>query len=491
MSTLLDLEWTTARDGSRTAKVAGKWLGGCSVPRRSAEMMLRNFVPRGNVICMLMPSHAQQVPACLAKLEKSAALIVITREASDAPLFRECADLSGDEAQGRLFLAWDEASLREIFTANPGLPIPQQFVRLPITPADQSDAAIKWAQKVFSEAASAQGARAAAARNRWTKTTDHLCVAVRTDFALWQNAGATLAGVLNETTVDLSDARQSAAALVPERASISAALVTTDWARADQKELIAPRQPWIAWITRPRVPAYVPTSPHDALLLADESFMPLAIASGWPEDRLAIARWPAMMIDPLHGTDLALIADMPTLDPPELVQEYSSWRVVWEAIRRDLLDHPHKLAGDVDGYLEKSRRHFGVPSDKFPAALFSEQLIAPAYIAGIAKWLKEQGLPLSIHGRGWETGDFSKDRPQQPITTHDGLRVALSSAAGIVDPFFSSAHPVRSIQLPRLQTLGRTPQRIIQDARAILAGRAAPTPVESQLTSDLIHRFLP
>jgi hypothetical protein len=51
------------------------------------------------------------------------------------------------------------------------------------------------------------------------------------------------------------------------------------------------------------------------------------------------------------------------------------------------------------------------------------------------------------------------------------LRDALSASCGVVDAFLQPAHAVRGVARPRLETLGRTGLRIIQEARAILAGR--------------------
>lgn len=479
----MPITFLRARDGSRTAKLAGKWLGGCSVPRRAAELMLRKLSVRGNVACLLLPTHAQQIVAALERMPHNAGLIVLATDAGFEPLARQCADLDPFLRVGRLFFAHDDASLRDVFDQHPGLPIPQQFIRLPVTRADLVDERIKAAQAIFSEVVQRQSAvRAAIA---WERNSDRPCLLVSRRFRLWNDAGATLARCVDGDLIDLDDPRQTAPSYVATQASRCAALVTADHARADQPDLLPAEQPWIAWITQPRVPRFVASSPRDGLLIADESLHAPARQAGWPDDRLAIAAPPRLHpIDP-PARSLTLLADLPDLTPPPEVQEYSSWRVVWEAIRRELSENPHRVAGDLEGYLEKSRRHFGIPADNFPHQLFIDRLIAPAYTLGIARWLRKQGLPVTVHGIGW-------DDPLATSAVNDraDFERVVHGSAGLVDPFLGTVHPVRSIGLPLLTTFGRTPQRILQDAHALLAGRISPAPALPTLSRELVDRLL-
>lgn len=475
-----------ARDGSRTAKIAGRWLGGCSVPRRAAEQMLRKLIIRGNVACLLLPTHAQQVAVALERIPPNAALIVLAIDAVFVDLAKQCLDFTPFLNAGKLFFAHDDASLRSIFTENPGLPIPQQFIRLPVTRADLVDERIKPAQAIFSEVVQRQGAARAALA--WKPEADHLCVLASNRFQLWNDAGAALSGCLEADFIDLDDPRCTAPVYIATRAARCAALITADHARADQPDLLPADQPWLAWLMTPRVPAFLRTSPNDALLLADESLRAAARQAGWPDDRVAVAAAPPIApVEPIART-LALLADLPDLTPPAEIEEFSSWRVVWDAIRKELIDNPHRVAGDIDGYLEKARRHFGIPAENFPQQTFIDRLIAPAYTIGIARWLAKQSVPVTIHGAGWT--EIDGVTAQGAVADRDRFRRIVGSCAGLVDSAIAITHPVRSLGRPILTTFGRTPQRILQDANAILAGRVSAAPALPRLDAQVIRRLL-
>ena len=491
-ATAADIVWTTARDGSRTARVGGKWAGGCSVPRRAAELMLRNLTVKGQVACLLIPTHAQQVAVCLARIDPATALMVLVDSQASLDLIRACHDFTGFE--NRLFFATDEASLRLIFTRHPGLPIPQQFIRTPVTPSEPADAAIVWAQRVFSDVLADHAKRASVARSGWAPTSDRLCVVVSRRFRLWNDAGDQLARALDADVIDTDLATQTSVALIAEHAQSAAAVVMADVGRADRPELLSPRQPWITWITQPRLPAFLPGSPRDGLIVIDESLTDLALKHGWPFDRVRVGAFPPVARTAIAKPNqpLALIADLPDLAPPAEVQEFSSWRVVWDAIRKDLPDNPHRLAGDIDGYLDKSRRHFGVPADNFPQQTFIDRLIAPAYLIGIARWLVRESIPLTIYGHGWESVEAVRSSHQGAIDSREQLNAALDSASGLIDASIAACHPARSIGVPRVATFGRTPQRIAHEAKAMITGPTL-TPISSTvapLSAPLIRALL-
>ncbi len=497
MSAAAEIEWTTARDGSRTARVDGRWLAGCSVPRRAAEMMLRQLVVKGQVACLLLPTHAHQIAVCMETIDPATALIVLVDDQASLDLIHACHDFSAYD--GRVFFAIDEASLRAIFRAHPGLPIPQQFIRTPVTPSDAADRAIIWAQRVFSDVLADHTQRAALARANWRpEDVESLCVIASRRFRLWNDAGDQLARAFCAAdTINADLPTQISIAFIAERAQRAAAVVTADVGRADRPELISPRQPWISWITHPRVPAFVGTSPQDGLIVVDPSFAELAAQQGWPRGRVRVGGYPPISrLEPSSSpaaATLALIADLPDLTPPPDIQEYSSWRVVWDAIRKDLPDNPHRLAGDIDGYLDKARRHFGVPAEHFPQQTFVDRLVAPAYLIGIARWLVRESIPLAIHGHGWEMVDSVRPHVRGPITSRDQLDQALTNAAAIIDGTVGGFHPVRSIPLPRVSTFGRTPQRVVHDAKALLArqshdlaAQSLTTPIDIALVRSLL-----
>jgi hypothetical protein len=472
------LEWLTARDGSRTARdrATGALLGDCSVPRRAAEMMLRKLAVKGRVVCLLLPTHPHQIAVCLEKTDPTIGLIAIVHSRDTLATMQACCDDSSHTQ--RLFVAWDAASLRAIFDAHPGLPVPQQFIRLPVSDKPACDAAIVWTQQVFSEVTTIQNQRLERARSRSDSTGSTPLVVVSRTFQLWDDAGDRLARSLAADVLDTDDATQCATAHVADRASCASAIITADAGRADQPVLAGVGVPWISWITGARVPAFVRSSPRDGIVVADESLAQAAYNAGWPRDRVRVGRDAPVV----HrgGESLVIAIDLPSLEAPAEIVEYSSWRVVWDAIAKELIDHPHRLAGDIDGYLERSRRHFGVPPDDFPRGVFVRQLVGPTYAIGIARWLVREGVPVSIHGRGWERVEGVVSHARGPVDSHESLEAILERSAGIVDVHVDAAHPSRRAGIPMLTTLGRTPQRVLQDARAM--PKAASTPVHATQT---------
>ncbi len=429
---------------------------------------MRQLVVNGRVACLLLPTHAHQVAVCLERTDPTIALIVIMADQTMVDWFQRCVDFT--TYAGRLFFAINDGELRVLFTNNPGLPIPQQFVRLPVTDPALSEQVIVWAQKVFSDVATLQSQRAATAKQAWSLQSRKPLVVTSTRFALWDDAGDQLADALDADVIDTADATQSATAYIAEKAQHAPAVITANVGRADHPDLICTAQPWISWITTGRVPKFITSSPRDGLVLIDEKLVPIAINLGWPRERLRIGYVVRAVQPASDRKTLAIITDLPDLSAPKDIEEFSSWRVVWDAIRKDLPENPHRLAGDIEGYLEKSRKFFGVPATDFPREIFVERLIAPAYLLGVAKWLVNEKLPVEIHGSGWDKVESVRHQYRGTIETREKLVAVLSRSAGVIDAFIATVHLLRHCGVTTIATLGRTPQRIAQDIRNLLNG---------------------
>src|SRR6266581_172687 len=147
-----DLEWVFARDGTLTALENGKWCGGCSVPSKAAEELLRTLHITAPVACFLAPSHAAQIAFALTQLGPEQAIIVIMPGVREIALALHCHDFSADISSHRLWFAAGEdwaRQMSQILEANPGLPIPQQFIRTALLGEDVSGPLIATAQKIF------------------------------------------------------------------------------------------------------------------------------------------------------------------------------------------------------------------------------------------------------------------------------------------------------------------------------------------------------
>ena len=475
------LTWRLARDGTLTAYTAnereGGWLSGCSVPRRAAEVMLRKTVVEGNVACLVLPNHAGQIVACLGKLSPSQALIALLGGEGELPPMLACHDFSADIAAGRLMFAWDDASLHTLFDQSSGLPVPQQFVRIATSPAELAEPAMKTAQGVFNAVIALHHDRIRAAARQSQPSDAELCVVVSRRFRLWDDAGDVLANLSGGDIVDCDRPNHSAVAFVAERIAAGRAVVTANMGRADRGELAGIDRPWICWVTGPRVPSFVRSHPRDGLLLADEAFAPLATAAGWPASRMRIAGYPVETLPPA-GKVPTLIADLPSLTPPDVVCDFSSWRIAWEHIDAELQADPLRIGNDASAYLDRVLRHYNIDEPKLPRALFLNGVIAGAFAVGVAKLLKSRGTTPAVYGNGWrafvDTIDWRGTIPDRAA-----LHKAAVAASYIVDPFLQPLTALRAIDRPIVRPFGltlpalvgqlRSPQRAARSDGAILS----------------------
>ena len=465
-----DADWVYARDGALTTRPEGRWLGGVSVPKRSAELLVRNLTAKGRCAVLVRPTHPQQVRAVLDKLDAKLAVIVILSAETELSLTLALVDFSGDLAAGRLHFAWDAFSLKALFDRHPGLAVPQQFLRLPVTDDADATATIAWGQTTLGDVASDHRRRLAASLADW-RAGETVCVVAPQSFALWNDAGRFVGGFSDIESVNTDAPLSAAVAFAAERCRNAKAVLMPDAGRSDWlADAAPPDRPWLTYVTRPRVPAFVAASPRDALLLADEVFRPLA--TGWPADRVAVVGWPVVTPAGPERKTLAIVADLPDLAPPKEVEDFSSWRVTWETIAADLVANPHRLGESPAAYLDRVRQQTGVAKAGFPAGLFLDGCVAPAYLLGIAKWLKREGLPLELFGRGWAVHAGLAGCCRGVLDTPAALAVAVSTA-GVIDPFLTAAHPVRGLRARVVRTPGRTPTRLLQDARAALAGTSS------------------
>ena len=258
------------------------------------------------------------------------------------------------------------------------------------------------------------------------------------------------------------------------------AMVTADVARADMKDLLPRDLPWITWVTRPRVPAFAAAGPKDSLVVADAAWKPLALEAGWPADRVELARWPDLAticaVDAGSANDalgaeqtasgLAIIADTWPLDPPNRLDDFSSQRLLWNSIRRELEAEPLILAGvDPGGYLDERLKQFSVSGEGLDLGLFVERLIVPCYGQGIARLLLGAGLPLRLFGRGWDELPEFAPRASGPVRSRAALQQAVAAAAALVHVWPTThAHPVESAGRPVVRPLNRRTDTFIRAA---------------------------
>jgi hypothetical protein len=482
------LAYCLGRDGSATAKRDGQWLAGCSVPKRAAEQMFRKENWSARTLCLLVPTHGQQIAVILEKLGPTRALIVLQPCVQTLTDILASVDLTGPLVEGRLYFADDEAAVDRLFAANPGLAVPSQMVRTADADGEAVARAIAWAQPAFSRHAAEQGKRIHAAVTRPATTGPLLLVGGA--FRLWNDVGQTLASVVGDVagfrTLDTDRPTSAAEAYQIEQAAEATAILSDRprpvWANVDR--------PWITWLTKPAIPAFNPTFSRDALLLTDGSWIAAARNTGWPANRVAVANWPSVSVQARPGAPLSLIADLPSLEVPADVAEWSVWQLSWEAMRDELTKNPFALGDDATKYVRRAPARLGLTADEtYPVDRFVTDLVAPAYTLGIARWLAEKKVDFTLHGRGWQDEPALANHYKGPLNTRESFFSTLNSSAGLIESFFPGSHPVRAIAAPRVATFGRTSQRILQDIASIANVTPQINPA-SALSASLVRELL-
>jgi hypothetical protein len=532
-----DLRWVYARDGSLTAfDAAGQWLHSCSVPLRAAEALLSTLEVKGRVACLLAPTLCAQVHVTLQHGRPEQAILALCPCLDDLHTLLHCDDFSSAIRARRLWFAWGDdwaTEMKQLFTEQAGLATPAQFVRLPTTPAEEVDQLVSTAQKVFADTNAARVAAIATRRDGWRPrattltasrgipgeaggTSDRplasrdkgrsllprLCVVAPSQFKLWADAGAVLAETLAASAeagraevfpFDPDDPARSSAAALLEAAAPCDALVAADTARADLPGVLPPDMPWITWITTPaKIPPFTTAGPRDALLVADLAWRELARSSGWPENKVAVAGWPAPAPVPAGGCDaptLAIVSDTRPVVAPERLAEFSSHQLLWNAIAAELSSDPFALGDDPVAYLEQRMRRHGVSPGAFDHALFLGDLILPTYEQCLARILLKEGIPLLLHGHGWADVNEFHPHAAGPVTSRADLARICSRSRAIIHALPTShAHPADSVGLPVLRRGGESRAAYLRTVRAALNGQFAPRPQVAALALD---QFLP
>jgi hypothetical protein len=490
-------EWVLGRDGALTALTPDGWWAGCSVPRRSAERMLAKFDARGAMLCMLLPPHAHALEIVLERTSPEQAILVVEPDPLAAAMLLHCADLSRFIEGNRLFLAtgelWDEM-LRAILTRHAGLAMPSQYIRLPVTPADQINALVSRCASVFSEVA-AERATLQRKHHDTPVSGEQICVLGQAHFHLWNDAAMVLASILaGERCVrlDQDDPMCASPLALAAAASQSRAVVTANIARSDLPGVVHPSKPWITWQTTPRIPAPTPAAAEDVLLLADPRWSDAALAAGWQQRQLHIAGWPAQTPQTQASggaKPLALIADTMPLDCPDDQFELSSHTVLWRKIVHDLGRDPLSLGTDAGAYLQAQMRSLGISDEGLDRRLFIERVILHAYQQGLARLLIAAGLPLMLAGRGWDAIDGLAPAWAGPVETGEQLAMV---AGAIVHGWPSEhLHRIDSLGRPVLRPGGQTRESLLRQARLAMRGElACAKPVEPALSMELIESII-
>ena len=161
------------------------------------------------------------------------------------------------------------------------------------------------------------------------------------------------------------------------------------------------------------------------------------------------------------------------IDPPASVKEYSSHRLLWEAIANELLDDPFQLCKSADDYLAGRIHEAGLERDGLDRSAFIDGLIKHAYQQGITNLLIGEKIPLKLFGHGWDQLDSFSGCASGAIHSREQLHHAVASARALVRVWpTKDAHPIESFGKPVIRADHRR-ETFIRDARLALTGKLA------------------
>lgn len=484
----LAVEWVFARDRALTAlDEFGQWWSGNSLPMQSAKLALAKLEIRGSVACFLLPSHAAPISHALEKIRPEQAIIAIIPEMRDLAMILHCHDFSQVIQQHRLWFcagaAW-EIGMRSLLEKQSGLATPSQFIRTSQAETEMLEPVIAAAQKILSEITAERTQQLQSAQRRpEIRVGDKPCVGIiaPSRFRLWNDLGEAMCRDLDEAaagsffTFDTDDPLCSSPLAIASLAARAHAIVTANTSRTDLPGLIPESTPWITWVTSARIPSGAMAGEEDHLLLSHSALVEPARAGGWRADRLHLASWPPLNIEPMAGrSGFAILADTRSLETPKDLIEYSSQSLLWEAIRHELLRDPLCVVDPVR-FLKDRARRANVGEDGIPTARFIEQLIIPAYTQGIARIMLAAKIPVRLYGRGWsDLSDFSSFAAG-PIDTREQFETALRSSSALIHVWPGSvSHPIDACTLPVIRPAERI-EKFHQQLKNASRGQFEPT----------------
>lgn len=496
-----NVEWVLARDGFLSAiDSAGNWWAGCSVPLRSTAVMLRKMNVAGTVACLLNPEHAGHVRGTLSRLSQDQGIITVVPDLDVLAMILACEDFSRDLRRHRLWFAAGErwaSELEHLFEANPGLSTPTQFVRLKTSSEATVESMVSGAQTIFTSQTARRTDRLRAilsAEVSETSLRPRVCVIAPSRFQLWNDAGQVLGDVLSRASVGeiVAYASDDPNRSSPLGLAIAAAgcdvVAAADVGRADLPAVASPRRAWVTWITRPRVPAFDPAAPRDAIILADEQWKSLATSAGWPVERIGVAGWPAERFSQPATNSLAMIVDTRAVDTPESLEQFSSHRLLWELIGGELAKDPFAMGEDVTGYLNSRMRKLEIGQEQFDRRAFVEDLMLPAYAQGVARFLVAGGIELRLFGNGWSEIEEFRPHAVGKIESRGALLSAATESIGLVHCWpVRGSHAIESLGRPVLRTNRRA--TLLNDARAVLGGRQHISANAGENLADIFTRM--
>jgi hypothetical protein len=490
----LDVEWVFGRDEALTARTEGQWWGGCSLPRRTARVLLKRMELGAAVSCFLAPSHAAQLRETLDRLATGKALVAVVPDLRDLRVMLGCETFEDDLRAGRLWFAWGERWADEfsrLLWENEGLPTPGQFIRTGLAEEGVIQEMITAAQELISR----EGARRADEIRRIYATaapTGAVCAVAPGAFRLWEDVGGVIGAIARRDgwrVLDPDDPRQASPLAFARAAAGCAAVVMSNVGRSDLPADFPARTRVVTWLTGPRVPRFDAKGAGDVLLIADDRWRRTAAEAGWPGGRVLVAGWPVERRT-TAGSGLGVIADTVDVEAPEF--DLSSHKVLWDTIAKELTDDPFATGDDPAAYLRRWLGRAGIAEETVNARLFVERLIVPAYQHGLVRWLLQAGLDVKLFGRGWDRLAEFASRHVGEVANRQSLVAAVESCAALVHAWpVGGAHAIDASGRPVLRRGSRSKELWLAEARRLGRGEGRiPSDTGAALGADVLRRAI-
>jgi hypothetical protein len=413
----------------------------------------------------------------LERLKPEQAIVALLPRFEDLVLTLHCHVFSCDISAHRLwFIAGDNwpAQMAKLFEKNPGLPLPQQFIRTALLHEDASGPLIATAQKIFADELTRRGAVLSdLQQGRSSSFQKRITVAAPMRFRLWDDAGGVLQQIfqgrtdLGCTFIDFDDPAQVSPLALAQAAAESDAVLTANLTRADCAQFLHPQIPLISWLTTRPIPAF-DSSSRDLLLLPDVRLMEAAKQSGWPANRLFFVPWPQIAA-PNSSDSIAIIADTRPIDPSPAF-DLSSHQLLWDLVRAEL-QAPIPIS-DIRGYLLSRMKRLNITDHGLDQRRFIEELIIPAYQQSLASHLLKANIALKIFGEGWRGIGAFAPHAVGPISSREELKQAIANCAALLHAWPGDhPHPIDTAGPPVIRLTSRGPSGLVADARLARSGK--------------------
>ncbi len=118
-------------------------------------------------------------------------------------------------------------------------------------------------------------------------------------------------------------------------------------------------------------------------------------------------------------------------------------------------------------------QQLGISNEGLNTGQFLEMLVLPAWQQGLARLAIGAGLPIRLHGAGWDKAGKLAEHWAGPVKSQRDFEAALTEAAALVYAWpVKFAHPIFACARP-VVVPGRDAASFLSEARAASEGRLA------------------